>query len=88
MEILTAGKTSQTDIVLCYMENRVDRKLLRELRGRINTIKLDSLTMNQESLAECIYERNGQSLPEIQVYRTAGRGVCRNSGGQYRGAGR
>ena len=57
MEILTAGKTSQTDIVLCYMENRVDRKLLRELRGRINTIKLDSLTMNQESLAECIYER-------------------------------
>ena len=39
------------------MENRVDRKLLRELRGRINTIKLDSLTMNQESLAECIYER-------------------------------
>ena len=57
MEILTAGKTSQTGIVLCYMENRVDRKLLRELRGRINTIKLDSLTMNQESLAECIYER-------------------------------
>ncbi len=51
------GKTSQTDIVICYMENRVDRKLLRELRGRINAIKLDSLTMNQESLAECIYER-------------------------------
>ena len=57
MEILTAGKTSQTDIVLCYMENRVDRRLLRELKGRINAIKLDSLTMNQESLAECIYEQ-------------------------------
>lgn len=57
MEILTAGKTSQTDIVLCYMENRVDRRLLRELKGRINAIRLDSLTMNQESLAECIYEQ-------------------------------
>ena len=57
MEILTAGKTSRTDIVLCYMQDRVDRKLLREIRGRINAIKVDALTMNQESLAECIYER-------------------------------
>jgi stage V sporulation protein AF len=57
MEILNAGTTSRTDIVLCYMEDRVDRKLLREIRGRINAIKVDALTMNQESLAECIYER-------------------------------
>ncbi len=57
MEILTAGKTSRTDIVLCYMQDRVDRKLLREIRGRIHAIKVDALTMNQESLAECIYER-------------------------------
>ena len=57
MEILTAGKSSRTDIVLCYMQDRVDRKLLREIRGRINAIKVDALTMNQESLAECIYDR-------------------------------
>ncbi len=57
MEILTAGKSSRTDIVLCYMQDRVDRKLLREIRGRIHAIKVDALTMNQESLAECIYER-------------------------------
>ncbi len=57
MEILTAGRTSRTDIVLCYMQDRVDRKLLREIRGRINAIKVDALTMNQESLAECIYDR-------------------------------
>ena len=57
MEIMTAGRTSRTDIVLCYMNERVDRKLLRELKGRISAIQVDSLTMNQESLAECIYER-------------------------------
>jgi len=57
MEILTAGKTSQTDVVLCYMEGRVDYPLLREIQGRIHAIKVDALTMNQESLAECIYER-------------------------------
>jgi len=57
MEILSAGKTSKTDIVLCYMEDRVDRPLLKEIQGRIHAIKVDALTMNQESLAECIYER-------------------------------
>ena len=57
MEMMTAGKTSETDIVLCYMSERVDRRLLRELKGRISAIRVDALTMNQESLAECIYER-------------------------------
>ncbi len=58
MEILQAGKCSHTDIVLCYMDDRVDRDFLEELRGKINGIEAESLTMNQESLAECIYQRN------------------------------
>ena len=58
MEILQAGKCSRTDIVLCYMDDRVDRDFLEELRGKINSIQVESLTMNQESLAECIYKRN------------------------------
>ena len=58
MEILQAGKCSHTDIVLCYMDDRVDRDFLEELRGKINSIQVESLTMNQESLAECIYQRN------------------------------
>ncbi len=57
MEILNAGKTSRTDIVLCYMADRVDKPLLEEIEKRIREIKVDALTMNQESLAECIYER-------------------------------
>ncbi len=57
MEMLQAGKTSQTDIALCYMEERVDQKLLQEIRKRIKNIQVDALTMNQESLAECLYHR-------------------------------
>lgn len=57
MEMLQAGKCSHTDIVLCYMDDRVDRDFLEELRGKINGIQAESLTMNQESLAECIYQR-------------------------------
>lgn len=57
MEMLHAGKSSQTDIVLCYMDNRVDHVFLDKIRERINNIQVDALTMNQESLAECLYKK-------------------------------
>lgn len=57
MEMLHAGKSSQTDIVLCYMDNRVDHVFLDQIKERIKEIKVDALTMNQESLAECLYKK-------------------------------
>ena len=56
MEMVSAGKSSKTDITLCYMDSRVDKKFLKELKERIADLKVDALTMNQESLAECIYK--------------------------------
>ncbi len=55
MEIMNAGESSHTDIAICYMKNRVDEKLLEMIKKRISNLKVDALTMNQESLAECIY---------------------------------
>lgn len=55
MEMLSAGKASKTDIVLCYMDNRVDKEFLGKIRDRIKDIKVDALTLNQESLAECLF---------------------------------
>lgn len=56
MEIYTVGNSSKTDIVLSYMSSRVDPKVLDEIKTRLNAIEIDSLTMNQESLAECLYQ--------------------------------
>ena len=56
MEMVSAGKSSKTDITLCYMDSRVDKKFLKELKERIADLRVDALTMNQESLAECIYK--------------------------------
>lgn len=55
MEVLQAGDRSNTDICFCYIEDRVDRKMLDELREKVSNLKVDALTMNQQSLAECIY---------------------------------
>ncbi|MCI9006852.1 MAG: spore germination protein [Lachnospiraceae bacterium] len=54
MEMLTAGKSTLTDIVLCYMNDRVDRNCLEQLKSRIASVSVDALTMNQESLAELL----------------------------------
>lgn len=57
MEMMNAGKSSKTDIVLCYMNGRVDETFLHDIKRKIENIQVDSLTMNQESLAECLYKR-------------------------------
>lgn len=55
MEIMSAGDSSHTDIAICFMENRVDENLLKLIKERIEKLQVDALTMNQESLAECLY---------------------------------
>ena len=57
MEMMNAGKSSKTDIVLCYMQGRADEEFLEAIRRKIKNIDVDALTMNQESLAECLYQR-------------------------------
>ncbi len=57
MEMMSAGESSKTDIVLCYMDGRVNQEYLAEVRRKIKNIKVDALSMNQESLAECLYQR-------------------------------
>ena len=54
MSILTAGESSHTDIVLCYMEDRADLELVGRIKDRISRIKVQGLTMSQESLAEAL----------------------------------
>lgn len=57
MEMMSAGESSKTDIVLAYMDSRVDHAFLEDIKRKIQSIKVDALTMNQESLAECLYQR-------------------------------
>lgn len=56
MEMFTVGHASKTDVVVSYMSQRVDKRVLIEIEQRIQRIDIDSLTMNGESLAECLYQ--------------------------------
>lgn len=54
MEGHKLGDRSRTDVVLCYLEDRVDRALLNELRTKLTGLDVRSLSMAQESVAEAI----------------------------------
>lgn len=56
MEMHTVGKSSRTDVVIAYMGNRVEPEMLENIRQRVDAIQIDSLSMNQQSLAECLYQ--------------------------------
>ena len=57
MEMTEAGQSSRTDITICYMQDRVDEELLQNVKSRINSLQVDDLRMNQQSLAEAIFKR-------------------------------
>ena len=51
------GGSSRTDVVLAYMEDRVDRALLEEVREKLLAIDVGSVAMSQESIAEAMMPR-------------------------------
>ena len=57
MEMFEVGKVSRTDVAVCYMTNKADHELLNNLRNRIQSLDLESLKMNQQSLAEALFKR-------------------------------
>lgn len=57
MEMMEVGDSSRTDVALCYMGDRADKALLKNVRDKIQSIDTDDLRMNQQSLAECLFKR-------------------------------
>ena len=57
MKMFDVGKSSRTDVALCYMEDRVDKELLNDLKERIASLDVDALRMNQQSLADALFKR-------------------------------
>ncbi len=67
MSYLTVGKSSKTDIVVCYMADRADIKYVDKIKEKLKNIKTDSLTLGHESLAECLIKQRWYNpFPKIR----------------------
>lgn len=51
---MKVGEKSKTDIALCYLDNAVDKKLLKSLIKKIENIQVNSLSMSQQSFVESL----------------------------------
>lgn len=67
MECYKIGKRSRTDVVLCYFDSRVDKKLLSRIQKKLREIDVNSICMGQESLAECLVQKQRYNpFPKIR----------------------
>ncbi len=57
MEMQEVGRTSKTDVAICYMKDRVNQEVLSKIKHKMNEINVDALPMNQQSLATELYTR-------------------------------
>lgn len=54
MEIHTVGKASKTDVAICFMQNKINQKQLNALRNKLDSVKINSLTLGQQSLIDSL----------------------------------
>lgn len=67
MKIKTVGRSSKTDIVLCYLDGAADKTLLSKIEEKIDAINVPALSLGTESLAECLIEKRWYNpFPKIR----------------------
>jgi len=57
------GKRSQTDLIIMYLDDVVDKDYLQRLKDKINTIDVDSISANSV-IEQCIEEHTYSLLPQ------------------------
>ncbi len=57
MEYFNIGNKSHTDVVICYIADKVDKKLLDNTRKKLSEIRVNNLTMGQATLAEALLRK-------------------------------
>lgn len=61
------GEITKTDVAVVYMDNLVDKNLLKKICEGIKALKVDSLALNQQSLLEALYKHKWYNpLPKIK----------------------
>ena len=64
------SEKSRADVVLCYLEDKVDRALLARVRAKLAAIDANSISMSQESIAESMMDRRQWLNPFPRVRYT------------------
>ena len=65
---VSVGTESRTDVVLCYMSDRAEAKYVNMLKEKLSSLKVKSLTMGHQSLAESLIKTRWYNpFPKIRI---------------------
>ena len=68
IKYLNAGKSTRTDIALCYMDGRADIGYVNELSAKIENLQTDSLVLGHQSLTESLIKTRWYNpFPKIRA---------------------
>lgn len=66
-EIKSVGKRSQTDVVIAYIKDLADDKLIKEINDKISNINVDALVMAEKTLEELLIKKHWYNpLPQAR----------------------
>ncbi|TAH72794.1 MAG: spore germination protein [Anaerolineaceae bacterium] len=66
-EITTVGKRSKTDVVIAYLDDLADKKLLNEIQNKIDKIDVGALVMAEKTLEELLIKKHWYNpLPQVK----------------------
>ena len=57
MSYISIGRSSMTDVALCYVEGKADADYVKSLEDKLRNIDTEALTLGHQSLAECLVKR-------------------------------
>lgn len=67
IEYISIGRSTRTDVALCYMADKVDKDYFRELSGKLRSIDTDSVVLGHQSITECLIGNNWYNpFPKIR----------------------
>ncbi len=67
VEIMQVGERSRSDVAIVYIEDLVNQDDLSLIRNKLKAVKVKSLTMNMESLSECLIQKRWYNpFPKIR----------------------
>ena len=65
--IKNIGKESKTNIAISYLNNKVDKKLLNQIKNKIDKLDVNHLTMSEKSLSELLFPNKWYNpLPKVR----------------------
>jgi len=65
-EIFKVGDNSHTDVVVAYLDNKVNKKSLQKIIEKLKNTKIDGLVMSDRALEEKMFKQNFNPFPLVR----------------------